>query len=45
LIYAANPTAADLGLWWRPANGGESRRLTMGVGEYAEPGISAMEKH
>jgi Tol biopolymer transport system component len=40
LIYSANPTAAELSLWWRPANG-EARRLTTGVGEYAEPRISA----
>jgi len=41
LIYAANPTAAELSLWWRPANGGEPKRLTMGVGEYAESRVSA----
>jgi Tol biopolymer transport system component len=41
LIFAANPTAADLSLWWRAPNGAETRRLTLGVGEYAEPRISA----
>jgi eukaryotic-like serine/threonine-protein kinase len=41
LIYAANPNTAELGLWWRPSNGGPGRRLTSGVGEYAEPRISA----
>ena len=41
LIYAANPTGAELGLWWRPPNGGLSRPLTSGIGEYAEPRISA----
>jgi tricorn protease-like protein len=40
LIYAANPTTAELGLWWRPLNGGTDRQLTSGVGEYAEPRIS-----
>jgi Tol biopolymer transport system component len=40
-IYAANPTGVDLGLFWRPSRGGESRRLTMGIGDYAEPRISA----
>ena len=25
LIYAANPTTAELGLWWRPPNGGLDR--------------------
>ena len=41
LIYAANPTTAELGLWWRPLNGGLDRPLTSGIGEYAEPRISA----
>jgi len=40
LIYAANPTAADLSLWWRPPKEGEARQLTTGVGEYSEPRIS-----
>ncbi len=41
LIYSANPTAADLSLWWRSATGGEPRRLTTGVGEFAEPRLSS----
>ena len=41
LIYAANPTTADLSLWWRPPEGGEPRRLTLGIGEFAEPRMSA----
>ena len=41
LIYAANPTTSELGLWWHPPNGGPDRRLTSGIGEYAEPRISA----
>jgi Tol biopolymer transport system component len=40
LIYAANPTTADLGLWWRSPDGTASRLLTSGIGEYAEPRIS-----
>jgi len=40
LIYAANPGSAELSLWWRSLAGGEPRRLTVGVGEYAEPRIS-----
>jgi Tol biopolymer transport system component len=41
LMYAANPDTADLNLWWRPTGGGEAKQLTAGVGEYAEPRISA----
>jgi Tol biopolymer transport system component/tRNA A-37 threonylcarbamoyl transferase component Bud32 len=41
LIYAANPTTADLNLWWRPLDGSTGAvRLTTGVGEYAEPRMS-----
>ncbi len=41
LIYAANPTSADPSLWWRSLDGTSQQRLTTGVGEYAEPRISA----
>jgi Tol biopolymer transport system component len=41
LIYAANPDSADLELWWRSEDGRHSQRLTTGVGEYAEPQVSA----
>jgi Tol biopolymer transport system component len=41
LIYAANPNTAELRLWWRPFTGGPARQMTTGVGEYAEPRISA----
>jgi len=41
LFYAANPTGVDLDLWWRPWNKNEPRRLTTGVGEYAEPRLSS----
>jgi Tol biopolymer transport system component len=42
LIYAANPTTADLDLWWRPLEGSSGAvRLTTGVGEYAEPRMTA----
>lgn len=41
LIYSANPTGAELSLWWHSAKGSEPQRLTTGVGEYAEPRISS----
>jgi serine/threonine protein kinase/Tol biopolymer transport system component len=43
LIYAANPDTADLSLWWKPLDRAEAKaeRLTTGVGEYAEPSVSA----
>jgi eukaryotic-like serine/threonine-protein kinase len=41
LFYGANPSGVDLDLWWRPAGESEPRRLTMGVGEYAEPRMSS----
>jgi Tol biopolymer transport system component len=41
LIYAANPAAAELSLWWRSMSGGAPVRITTGVGEYAEPRTSA----
>jgi eukaryotic-like serine/threonine-protein kinase len=43
LVYAANPDTADLSLWWRPIDqvAPMSKRLTTGVGEYAEPSISS----
>jgi Tol biopolymer transport system component len=41
LIYAANPGGVDLDLWWRQSNAREPQRLTTGIGEYAEPRISA----
>jgi len=43
LIYAANPASIDLGLWWKPIDAPPSaaRQLTMGLGEYSEPSVSA----
>jgi Tol biopolymer transport system component len=41
LIYAANPASTELGLWWRARDGRIERQLTRGIGEYAEPRISA----
>ncbi|HEY2946384.1 MAG TPA: protein kinase, partial [Vicinamibacteria bacterium] len=41
LFYAANPTGVDLDLWWRASSEDEPQRLTTGVGEYAEPRVSA----
>jgi Tol biopolymer transport system component len=40
LIYAANPDAVDLSLWWSNG-GGIPRQLTMGVGEYSEARLSS----
>jgi Tol biopolymer transport system component len=44
LIYAANPDSADLALWWTPLTARGPMRLTTGVGEYAEPSVSADER-
>ncbi len=44
LIYAANPDSADLALWWTPLSARRPVRLTTGVGEYAEPSVSADER-
>ena len=41
LVFAANPSTVDLGLWWSPPGGGEPRPLTTGVGEHIEPYVSA----
>ena len=41
LIYAANPDAIDLSLWWSDGRGHAPRQLTMGVGEYSEQRLSA----
>jgi Tol biopolymer transport system component len=43
LIYAANPASIDLGLWWKPIDAppAAARQLTMGLGEYSEPSVSA----
>jgi serine/threonine-protein kinase len=41
LLFSANPDSVDLGLWWQPARGGDPRRLTTGIGEYAEAQLSA----
>jgi len=41
-IYAANPNTAELRLWWRLTGAPQSaHQLTTGVGEYAEPHLSA----
>jgi Tol biopolymer transport system component len=39
LVYSANPSTAELRLWWRSAAGGAPRQLT--TGEYSEPRASA----
>jgi Tol biopolymer transport system component len=41
LIYAANPDAVDLSLWWSDTRGHAPRQLTIGVGEYSEERLSA----
>jgi Tol biopolymer transport system component len=43
LVYAANPRTVDLGLWWNRLGApvAESRKLTVGVGEYSEASLSA----
>jgi Tol biopolymer transport system component len=41
LLYGANPNGVDLDLWWRRSSESEPQRLTTGVGEYAEPRMSA----
>ena len=40
LLFSANPTSLDAGLWWRPGNGGAAVPLTAGIGEYAETYLS-----
>jgi Tol biopolymer transport system component len=41
LFYAANPDSVDLGLWWKDLRRGRERRITIGVGEYNAPSVSA----
>ena len=41
LVYSANPSTAEMRLWWRSIDGRASRPLITGVGEYAEPRASA----
>jgi Tol biopolymer transport system component len=41
LIYAADPQTAELRLWWRSADGKQTRQLVEGVGEYAETRAAA----
>jgi Tol biopolymer transport system component len=41
LLYGANPNGVDLDLGWRRSHENELQRLTTGVGEYAEPRMSA----
>ena len=40
LIFSANPDGVNLGLWWQAAAGGDARRLSAGLGEYAEARVS-----
>ena len=41
LIFAGNPETVDLGLWWKRAGASAALPLTTGLGEYAEPRLSA----
>ena len=40
LIYSADTNGVELGMWWR-APGGPAQQLTFGLGDYAEPRVSA----
>jgi eukaryotic-like serine/threonine-protein kinase len=42
VVFAANPTTAELGLWWQSLGNLQAapRALTNGVGEYTEPSLS-----
>ena len=40
LFYSANPADVELSIWWKPDEG-QAVRITSGVGEYAEPRLSA----
>ena len=41
LIHSANPTTAEMRLWWRSADGRTEQQLNTGVGEYGESYVSA----
>jgi Tol biopolymer transport system component len=41
LIYAADTTGTDVGLWWKPPGSDAARRITFGLGDYMEPRVSA----
>ena len=41
LLFAANPTGIDIGLWWRPDSGAPPTPLTNGIGEHVESRLSA----
>lgn len=40
LIYSANPSTAEMRLWWRSQDGSAQQPLNTGVGEYAQSHIS-----
>jgi len=40
LLFSANPTTVDAGLWWRLPDRVEPEPLTGGVGEYAQTALS-----
>ena len=41
LVYAANPLTEDMTLWWRSADGRQTRQIVSGIGAYAEVRASA----
>ena len=40
VLFSANPTSLDAGLWWKPAVAGEAVPLTGGIGEYVDTSLS-----
>ena len=40
VVFSANPTSLDAGLWWQPAAGGEAIPLTAAIGEYVDTSLS-----
>jgi Tol biopolymer transport system component len=40
VLFSANPTSLDAGLWWRSRNGSEVAPLTGGIGEYVDTYLS-----
>jgi eukaryotic-like serine/threonine-protein kinase len=39
-IYSTDTSSVELGMWWR-SRGGSVRPITFGIGDYAEPRVSA----
>jgi Tol biopolymer transport system component len=45
LVFSANLSSIDAGLWWRPRSGGDPVPLTAGVGEYVDTYLSRDGRH